>query len=113
MDRRLNLPNRYSNCNYEDEYPPPHNLPSSFYEYEPSPPPQPKEQKEERATMSSWLQRATSSKEFQFGATAMVSGAVVAGVILGYQHVRRQEKVEDLKSSIPALGEGHRADWVC
>ncbi|KAG0645194.1 tRNA threonylcarbamoyladenosine deHydratase [Hyphodiscus hymeniophilus] len=56
--------------------------------------------------MSSWF----SSKEFQFGATALVSGAVVAGGILGYQHVRRQEMVEDLKSSIPALGKSHQAD---
>ena len=111
MDRRFNLPNRYPSYNYEDEYPP-YNLPFSSYEREPSPP-QPQEQKEERATMSSWLQCAASSKGFQFGATALVSGAVVAGAILGYQHVRRQEKVEDLKSSIPALGEGHRADRVC
>ena len=113
MDRRFNLPNRYSSGNYEGEYPPPYNLPSPSYERDALPPPQPEEQKEERATMNSWLQRATSSKEFQFGATALVSGAVVAGAILGYQHVRRQEKVEDLKSSIPALGGGHVADRVC
>ena len=42
-----------------------------------------------------------------------MSGAVVAGAILGYQHVRRQEKVEDLKSSIPELGKGYVADKVC
>jgi hypothetical protein len=58
--------------------------------------------------MSSWF----SSKEFQFGATALISGAAVAGGILGYQHVRRQEKVEDLKSSIPELGKEHQADRV-
>ena len=58
--------------------------------------------------MGSWF----SSKEFQFGATAMVSGVVVAAGILGYQHVRRQEKVEDLKSSIPVLGSEHQADKV-
>lgn len=37
---------------------------------------------------------------------------MTAGAILGYQHVRRQEMVEDLKSSIPELGQGHRADQV-
>ena len=59
--------------------------------------------------MGSWF----GSKEFQFGATALVSGAVVAGGILGYQHVRRQEMLEDLKSSIPMLGKEHQADRVC
>jgi hypothetical protein len=58
--------------------------------------------------MASWL---TNSKA-QLAATAIVSGAIVAGGILGYQHVRRQEKVEDLKSSIPRLGEEHQADKV-
>jgi hypothetical protein len=49
----------------------------------------------------------------QFAATAIVSGAVVAGAILGYQAVRRHERVEDLKSSIPELGRGgHMADKV-
>jgi len=48
----------------------------------------------------------------QLAATALISGAVVASAIFGYQAVRRQEKVEDLKSSIPQLGEGHIADEV-
>lgn len=59
------------------------------------------------------LSRTTSSPGFQFGATALFAGVVTAGAILGYQHVRRQEKVEDLKSSIPELGREHRADQVC
>jgi hypothetical protein len=58
--------------------------------------------------MSSFFSR----QEAQFAATALVSGAVVAGSLLGYQHVRRREKIEDLKSSIPALGSEHRADKV-
>ena len=63
--------------------------------------------------MASWFSRATSSTKAQFAATAIVSGAVVAGAILGYQAVRRHERVEDLKSSIPELGrEGHVADKV-
>ncbi|KAL3418840.1 putative ThiF domain protein [Phlyctema vagabunda] len=60
--------------------------------------------------MSSWISRATSSSQAQFAATAVVSGVVVAGAIFGYQHVRRQEKVEDLKRSIPELGSKHHAD---
>ncbi|KAF8853872.1 ubiquitin-protein ligase-like protein molybdopterin-converting factor [Acephala macrosclerotiorum] len=56
--------------------------------------------------MSSWFQRATGSTKAQFAATAIVSGAVVAGAILGYQHVKRIERTEDLKKSIPALGAG-------
>lgn len=58
--------------------------------------------------MASWL----SNPKAQLAATAIVSGAIVAGGILGYQHVRRQEKVEDLKSSIPQLGKEHQADKV-
>jgi hypothetical protein len=71
-----------------------------------------KEKEGERGTMASWFQRATGSQQAQFATTALVSGAVVAGAILGYQHVRRQERVEDLKSSIPELGRGHVADKV-
>lgn len=62
--------------------------------------------------MSSWLSRVVSSTQAQFAATAIVSGAVVAGAILGYQHVRRQERAEDLKSSIPELGQNHHAEKV-
>jgi len=62
--------------------------------------------------MSSWISRVSSSSQAQFAATALVSGAVVAGAILGYQHMRRQENIEDLKNSIPELGKGHVADKV-
>jgi hypothetical protein len=44
------------------------------------------------------------SPKTQLIGTALLSGAVVAGGIFGYQAVRRQERVEDLKSSIPQLG---------
>ena len=116
MDRRSNQPNNnrtfYYNSNSND-----YDSSAEYYEYK-------YEQELEQAqkqqggqrdaktwgsTMGSWL----GSKEFQFGATALVSGAVVAGAILGYQHVRRRELVEDLKSSIPALGKEHQADRVC
>ncbi len=70
------------------------------------------ESQKAKGSMSSWLSRTASSSHAQFAATALVSGAVVAGAIFGYQHVRRQERVEDLKSSIPELGKGHEADKV-
>jgi len=78
-----------------------------------SPPPPPPKPSPKPSSMSSWLSRATSSTQAQFAATAIVSGAVVAGAILGYQHVRRQERVEDLKNSIPELGRNHHAEKVC
>lgn len=76
----------------------------------PSPPPSPPPP--QPFSMSSWISRASSSSQAQFAATAVVSGAVVAGAILGYQHVRRQEKVEDLKRSIPELDSKHHARKV-
>ena len=65
-----------------------------------------------KESMSSWLQQTASSSQARFAATALVSGVVVAGAIFGYQHVRRQERVEDLKSSIPELGREHKANKV-
>lgn len=63
--------------------------------------------------MSNLINRVGNSSQAQFTATALVSGAVVAGAIFSYQALRRQEKVEDLKSSIPSLGRDHHADLVC
>ena len=60
----------------------------------------------------SWISRTTSSHPAQLAATALVSGAVVAGAIFGFQHVRRQVRVDDLKRSIPGLDENHEADQV-
>lgn len=60
--------------------------------------------------MTSWLSRVASDDRTRFAATALVSGAVVAGAILGYQHIRRQERVEDLKASIPDIDEKHHAE---
>jgi len=58
--------------------------------------------------MTTWFSR----ERIQLAATAVVSGAVVAGAILGYQHVRRVERVEHLKRSVPELGDGHEVDKV-
>lgn len=65
-----------------------------------------------KETMSSWFQRATGSTQAQFAATALVSGAVVAGAIFGYQAVQRRERVNDLKREIPEEGRGHVVDKV-
>ena len=117
MERRFNQSNyaHYppnSNSYYEDEYPPPYTQKERQTEQEREQQEQETQEGKGKGAMA-WLQRVSGSREFQFGATALVSGAVVAGAILGYQHVRRQERVEDLKSSIPALGEGHMGDKVC
>jgi hypothetical protein len=66
----------------------------------------------EKESMSSWLQRAAGSTQAQFAATAIVSGAVVAGAIFGYQAVQRRERVKDLKSGIPDVGRGHVVEKV-
>lgn len=63
-------------------------------------------------TMSSWLQRQLGSQQAQFTATAVLSGAAVAGTILGYQALKRREAVEELKSSIPPISEKHHAEKV-
>jgi hypothetical protein len=100
MDWQYNELYRQRRSNYKkEEYGDERDPPSP-----PSPPPP--------SSMSSWLSRVTSSTQAQFAATAIVSGAVVAGAILGYQHVRRQERVEGLKSSIPELGRNHHAEKV-
>ncbi|KAI1260358.1 ubiquitin-protein ligase molybdopterin-converting factor [Xylariaceae sp. FL1019] len=52
--------------------------------------------------MSSFLERATSNTRLQLAATAVASGAVVAGTIFGLQRLRREERIHDLKSSIPS-----------
>ncbi|OTB07416.1 hypothetical protein M426DRAFT_318104 [Hypoxylon sp. CI-4A] len=53
--------------------------------------------------MSSFIERASSSSKVQFAATAIASGAVVAGAILGYQRLQREERMSQLKDSIPSL----------
>ncbi|KAJ9310138.1 hypothetical protein C8Q69DRAFT_497785 [Paecilomyces variotii] len=59
--------------------------------------------------MSSWLQRQLGSQQTQLTATAVLSGAAVAGTILGYQALKRREAVKELKSSIPPISEQHKA----
>ena len=73
------------------------------------------EKVEEKESMASWIGRMTGSREAQLAATAVVSGAVVAGAIFGYQSVRRRERVGELKADIPDLSDrsqGHSVGQV-
>lgn len=53
--------------------------------------------------MSSWLHRQSNSHCAQLAGTAVLSGAAVAGVILGYQSIRRKSAVKRLKESLPNI----------
>ncbi|KAI1392508.1 ubiquitin-protein ligase molybdopterin-converting factor [Hypoxylon trugodes] len=53
--------------------------------------------------MASFIERASASSKVQFAATAIASGAVVVGAILGYQRLQREERVHQLKDSIPSI----------
>ncbi|KAG5962566.1 hypothetical protein E4U57_006943 [Claviceps arundinis] len=55
--------------------------------------------------MTSLLSDTLSNPRFQLLLTAVLSGATVASLILGYQALEREERLEDLKSSIPQLAE--------
>ena len=63
-------------------------------------------------TMASWLDRQFASHRVQLAATAVLSGAAVAATIYGAQAIRRKERVEELKASIPELDEKHHAEMV-
>lgn len=66
----------------------------------------------EPKSMSSWLERQAASHNVQLAATAVLSGAVVAGLIYSGQAIRRKAAVDELKASIPELDESHHADLV-
>lgn len=55
--------------------------------------------------MSSWIHRQSNSQYAQLAGAALLSGTAVAGVILGYQAVKRRAAIETLKRSIPRLDE--------
>lgn len=63
--------------------------------------------------MSSWISRATSSHNAQLITTAIVSGIVVGSTIFGVQKAIRMYRVEQLKESIPDIGDEHHALRVC
>lgn len=62
--------------------------------------------------MVSWFDRQLSNHNVQLAAVAAVSAVTVAGAIFGTQAIQRKEKVEELKASIPALSDDHRAALV-
>jgi hypothetical protein len=71
-----------------------------------SPEPKPPE------NMASWLDRQFANHNVQLAAVALISGAAVAGTIYGTQAIRRKERVDELKASIPELNESHHAEMV-
>ncbi|KAF2270217.1 hypothetical protein CC78DRAFT_550493 [Lojkania enalia] len=62
--------------------------------------------------MSSWISRAIESRHGQLITTAVVSGVVVGGTILGFQKAKRMYRVAQLKDSIPDIGENHHATRI-
>jgi len=64
-------------------------------------------------TMSSWIQRQATSHQAQLAGAAVLSGAAVAGAIFGYQAVKRQAAIKELKSSIPDISDQYQAQNVC
>jgi tRNA threonylcarbamoyladenosine dehydratase len=63
-----------------------------------------------KESMSSWLQKQAGSHNVQLAAAAVVSGVAVAAGIFGFQALRRQEAVDQLKASIPEIDDRHRAE---
>lgn len=62
--------------------------------------------------MTSFISNTISNPRFELFATAAVSGATVAALILGYQAFERGERVSELKNSIPSLSEDHEIQRV-
>lgn len=60
--------------------------------------------------MSAIIQRQASNHHVQLVAAAVIGGAVVATTILGFQALRRHERIDELKRSIPSLEEEEAAD---
>lgn len=56
-------------------------------------------------TMSPYMPGALASPRLQLLATAILSGATAACLLLGYQAREREERLSELKSSIPSLTE--------
>ena len=60
--------------------------------------------------MSSFLHRHAWNQRVQLGAAALAGGVVTASLLLSYQKLRRKERVDALKSSIPSLEEQDKQD---
>lgn len=53
-----------------------------------------------------------SNHRVQLIATAIASGVTVASLLLGYQTLEREERLSELKNSIPSLTDGHKVQRV-
>jgi len=62
--------------------------------------------------MASWLDGSLSSHRVQLVVTAVASGVCVATLILGVQTIQRKTAIDELKASIPSIGEGEQANVV-
>ena len=62
--------------------------------------------------MASFFSETLSNPRFQLFATAVLSGATVASLLLGYQALEREERVYELKSSIPSPSEDPNLQFV-
>lgn len=60
----------------------------------------------------SFVSDTLSHPRFQLFATAVASGVTVASLILGVQALQREERVSELKKSIPSLTEEHETGKV-
>ena len=63
--------------------------------------------------MSSWIDQVRASHNLQLAATAVASGVLVGGAILGLQRAKQEYRVHDLKSSIPDVDKEVDVGRVC
>lgn len=57
-------------------------------------------------TMAYFIPDSLASPRFQLIATAVLSSATAVCLLLGYQALDREERLSELKSSIPSLADG-------
>lgn len=62
--------------------------------------------------MSSRILDICSNQRFQLLATGLLSAAAAASLLLGYQALEREERLSELKSSIPSLTQDGDAQKV-
>lgn len=63
--------------------------------------------------MSQFVSDLISNPRFQLAATAVASGATVAALILGYQAFEQEERLSELKNSIPSLKDDVKVSFPC
>lgn len=61
----------------------------------------------------SWLPDLSNSHRLQLGLTAVLSGCLAVGAVLGLQEARKFYNEKDLKDSIPGLDQPHDIEQVC